>query len=231
MKFTFGIVTTNKSQYLNKVVESIYNMNIPNDKYEIIIIGGDVINKTNNTRHFKFDESSKPGWITKKKNLITKHARYDNIVYMHDYLVFDNYWYEGFKEFGDNWDICMNKIQNLDKSRYRDWCVWSDPDLCYEGPITLEPKYGYGANHKIVLPPYTYKKTHFMYISGGYWVAKKHVMEKYPQDETLIWGEGEDLEWSERVLKSNEYKYKMNTQSLISNLKDKKLSAVYLNKE
>ena len=67
-----------------------------------------------------------------------------------------------------------------------------------------------------------------MYVSGGYWVAKKHVMEKEPLNENLMWEQGEDYEWSERVLWSEKYNYKMNVHSTVQTLKDKRLSAELL---
>ena len=33
---------------------------------------------------------------SKKKNIITQNAKYENIVYMHDYIVLDNNWYKGY---------------------------------------------------------------------------------------------------------------------------------------
>ena len=208
MKFTFGIITT--TQVPAEVIQSIINLNIP--EYEIIVIGGETQTWYGNVNHIPFDESSST--YTVKKNLITKYSKYENIVYTHDYFIFDSKWYKGFEKFGNDWDICMNVIQNKDGTRFRDWCVWDDPTLCYN----VE-----GYSHRVILPPYDYKKIHYMYISGSYWVAKKYVMEESMLNETLDWGEGEDVEWSKRVLPK--YSYKMNTHSITKSLKDKKLSA------
>ena len=35
-----------------------------------------------------------------EKNLITPNATYENIVFMHDYLILDEKWYEGYLDFG-----------------------------------------------------------------------------------------------------------------------------------
>jgi len=148
------------------------------------------------------------GWITRKKNLITENAIHDIIVYMHDYLKLSEGWYQGFCKFHaeyPDWDVAMNCINNRDGSRYRDWVIWDDPD--YEGfPQTA-------------LPPYTYKKTQFMYISGAYWMARKYVMEDLPLNEKLFWCEGEDVEWSLRMRKK--YKYIFNSYSFVDMLKYK----------
>ena len=111
MNFTFGIVTSGTNDiFINQIIDSIQLMNIPN--YEIIIVGNSLV-KRKNVRIINFDELIKTGWITKKKNIITTEAAFDNIVYMHDYIVFDINWYNEFLKFGD-FKICMNQILNFD---------------------------------------------------------------------------------------------------------------------
>ena len=212
MNFTFGIITNNCNvDNINKIIDSIEYENIP--KYEIIIVGECKVSRKNTTV-LSFNETIKKSWITKKKNLITNNAKYDNIVYMHDYYILNKGWYEGFLNFGDKWDLCMNKINNKDGSRFRDWCAWDDPELNY-----------INGNHRVCLPSYNYDKTKYMYISGGYWIAKKYIMEKYQLNESLVWGQSEDVEWSKRTLKN--VNYRMNTKSSVTILKQKSLSAYY----
>jgi hypothetical protein len=210
MNFSFGIVTLN-GVYLDKIIDSIELLNIPN--YEIIIIGNVVTNR-NNTKIINFDESIKSSWITKKKNLITKNAQYNNIVYLHDYFVFDKEWYSEFLNFGDDFHICMNQIINLNGDRYRDWCIWPGSSE-YPSEIILK-------NREYIIP---YDITHlskYMYISGGYWVAKKHVMLEFPLNENLIWGQSEDVEWSFRV--RQKFNFSINDKSIVRLLKQNKRS-------
>jgi hypothetical protein len=212
MNFTFGIITNNCNvNNINNIIDSIERENIP--YYEIIIVGGCGVSRKNTTV-LRFDENVKESWITKKKNIITNHSKYDNIVYMHDYYILSKGWYKGFLDFGDEWDLCMNKILNKDGKRFRDWCTWDDPELNY-----------IGGKHRVCLPSYDYNKTEYMYISGGYWVAKKSTMLNYYLNETLSWGQGEDVEWSKRVLSDSTYV--MNIHSSVSLLKHKNLSAYY----
>ena len=206
MNFTFGIVTNGKEYaYLNNCIESIHNQKIRN--YEIIIVGNVDKNKIfnkNKINFIHFDENIKPGWITRKKNIITKESTYENIVYMHDYLTLDKKWYKGFTRFGDDYEIAMNKILNPDKSRYRDWTLWPHND-CFVDEII---------NDNACLIPYSVSNlSEYMYISGAYWVAKKQIMEKFPLNEELTWGEGEDVEWSKRV--RGTYMFKLNKYSKI----------------
>lgn len=212
MEFTFGIITSgNNFENISKIVESIKNQSIEN--YEIIIVGGENTFEFENViKYYSFDETLKDGWITKKKNIITSKAKYENIVYMHDYIIFHRNWYKGFLKFGNDFDIAMNKIYNKDKKRFRDWCLWPDNENFVDDIVNPGLK---------CLLPYNVKNlTEFMYISGSYWVAKRKVMEENPLNENLLWGEGEDVEWSKRVRK--EYRYKMNKYSKVELLKQKR---------
>jgi hypothetical protein len=195
-------------------------MDVPEDCFEVIIVG-DHLQPELHTKTIPFDETRRPGWITRKKNIITEQATYDNIVYMHDYFKLVPGFYKGFLKFGSDWDVAMNVIINKDGTRYRDWCIWDDPE--FPPPwIQMEPfcgpagKYRAGTNR---IAPYDYTKTQYMYISGGYWVAKKRFMEKYPLDEKWGWGQAEDIEWSDRIREIADYR--MNTLSAVKLLRYK----------
>lgn len=203
MDFTFGIITdgTNDNNII-AIVESIMKQNIPNK--EIIIVGNSSIKVDKN---ISFDEGIKSKWITRKKNIITEHAKFENIVYLHDYIVFEDNWYEGFLKFGNTFDICMNVILNSNGQRFRDWCI-HDPS-----PF---------GNSCTGLLPYSIKNlSKYMYISGSYWVAKKKVMEEFKLDETLCWGQSEDIVWSKQV--TSKYDFSMNDLSTVRLLKYKDL--------
>lgn len=206
MKFTFGIVTSPGSDiYLQQVIDSICDQNIP--EYEIIVVGGNTAHTDGILQVIPFDETIRENWTTRKKNIITEHSNYDNIVYTHDYLKFLPGWYEGYLKFGDNFTVCMNKILNIDGTRFRDWCLYKLDSDKYNIP---DPQ---------LLLPYQFKNlSHLMYISGTYWVAKKHIMQKYPLLESITWGESEDIEWSKRARND---KFYMNEYSSVQSLKYK----------
>ncbi len=204
MNFTFGIVTTPSScEYLQLIVDSIESEHIPN--FQIIIIGGNESYNDGIIQTIPFNESINPGWVTKKKNLITQHAKYENIVYMHDYMILLPGWYDGFLKFGETFTTCMTRIINADGSRYRDWCLYK-PDT---DPLGIpDPQ---------LMLPYKFKNlSHLMYISGAYWVSKKTISEKYPQNEEKMWGDSEDIEWS---LRARNDKFYMNEYSSVKLLK------------
>ncbi len=212
MEFTFGIITSgNNFQQIMKIIESIKNLSIKN--YEILIIGGDNTYETEESvRYHPFNDELKKGWITKKKNIITKKAKYENIVYLHDYIIFDKNWYKGFLKFGNEYDIAMNKILNKDKKRFRDWTLWPENENFIDDIVSQKLN--------CLLPYNEDHLSNYMYISGTYWVAKKKVMEEFPLNEKLLWGEGEDVEWSKRV--RQKYKFKMNKYSTVMCLKQKR---------
>ena len=233
MKFTFATITAPSSQScfawqdrMRCMVESIRKQNIP--EYEIIIVGGPVVTEGRHTHslhnrsdivHIPFDEETgivgkgkqwcdenminQGGWITKKKNIITQQANYENIVYFHDYHAFMPGWYEGYLKFGDDWDVCMNIIQDIWGHRFRDWISWDHPNYPKRGLMDIQDK----------------DASKHSYISGSYWVAKKKFMEENPLNEDLVYGDSEDLEWSLRI--RDKAKYVMNPHSVVRHLRPK----------
>jgi acyl-coenzyme A synthetase/AMP-(fatty) acid ligase len=57
-------------------------------------VGGNNDFNGNDIVHIPFDETQKPMWITKKKNLITQNSKYENLVFLHDYIILNNGWYD-----------------------------------------------------------------------------------------------------------------------------------------
>ena len=150
MKFTFSIITSDNSidTHVEQTIDSIFRNNIPSESYEIIVIGGDgewydYEKHNGNVKWVAVDESLDENWYAKKKNMVVEFAKFDNIVYSHDYFLYDVNWYNGFLKFGDDWDICMCIHQAKEGHRFRDWLVWDDPELCYNVD---------GYQHRIALP-------------------------------------------------------------------------------
>jgi len=219
MNFTFGINTDgNNDHYLNSVIDSIEKLNIP--EYEIIIVGNTDL-KREGIKVIHFDESIKKAWITRKKNLITQNAKFENVVYSHDYVAYDPDWYQGYLKYGSDFKVCMNQILNFDGTRFRDWVLWPHNNSITDSIV--------GQNRQCIIP---YEITHLsrhMYISGSFWVAKKHVMEEFPLNESLGWGDGEDVSWSMNV--RQRYDFSINTNSIVRTLKQKDLILNFADQE
>jgi hypothetical protein len=211
MDFSFGIITdgTSDSRLLH-IVKSIQNLCIPS--FEIIVVGNSEINLIYpQVNVIPFDETIKKGWITRKKNLITENAKYENIVYSHDYVDFLPDWYIGYKLHGNEFHVCMNRIQNLDGSRYTDWVVWPHNNNFMDSIVL--------PNRECLIPYAIKHLTKYMYVSGTYWVAKRSFMNQFPLNEELVWGEGEDGDWSFRVREV--INLSMNQNSTVKFLKQK----------
>lgn len=208
MNFTFGIITGGgQESYINMCIDSIENENIPN--YEIIIVGNcSVVRK--NTLIIPFDETIKNKWITRKKNIITEVAKYDNIVYMHDYIKLLKGWYEGQLTSGEEFFVRMDKIVDASGTRFRDWCIWPHNGNFMDQLI--------GRN--CLIPYSIIHLSKYQYISGSYWIAKKHVMKDFPLNEDLSWGQGEDVIWSKLI--REKYNFNINVNSTVALMKSGK---------
>ena len=192
------------------------NLDVSN--YEIIVVG-----KCNveGIKIISFDETKKRNWITKKKNLITENSKYENIVFIHDYIEFCDGWYEGMLSFPQDFDILTNKILNIHGKRFRDWCLFTG---FLAGCYNVHKHKNCDEIIKTgCLLPYEMisneKLNKYIYLSGQYFIVKKEVMIKYPLNENLVWAHGEDVEWCERV--SNEYLFKFNKNSTVKLMKEK----------
>jgi hypothetical protein len=200
IKWTFGIVTGFEDQQrLNEILESIRALSIP--EYEILLIGGEnnnFITSFDDVRIIDFDESQKPRWITRKKNILVNEAKYENIVLMHDYHIFDKDWYLNFKSFGTDWEICSCPQYLITGARNpMDWSLWDKPNHGRAWSLDYDD----------------WSQTQYMYISGGFFIVKKHVLLEEPLDESRGWNEEEDVEWSMRV--RNKYVMKCNGKSVV----------------
>ena len=206
MEFTFGIITSyGTSEFLLKIIDQI-KTEVPKYKREIIVVGGNNPN-IEGVIHIEFDDSQKPMWITRKKNLITHNSTKENIVYLHDYIGFTPGWYEGQLKKGNNFDIRMDKIINYDGTRFRDWSIWPHNGNEMDSIIGRECLIPYNIDQLVK----------YMYISGTYWIAKRRVMLEFPLNENLLWGQGEDVEWSKQV--REKCNFQMNENSSVNILK------------
>lgn len=191
MDFTFGIITCAKTnEFIPQIIQSIEDQGIPN--YEIIIVGTCSVKSCSvkSCRVIPFDESD---WITRKKNIIFQEAKYENVVVFHDYILLEKGWYEGFLKYGNNFQVCINPIKNLDGSRFRDYVLFNN----YLPPHVL---------HNTLLPyssVLTPEISKISYISGSYYVVKKSVALKIPLREELYWNQGEDVIFSQDLADNN----------------------------
>lgn len=217
MNFSFIIITdgSNDSR-IDLIIDSIEHSyesridDVINCSYEIIVVGNSKI-KRSKAKVVNFDEKIKDRWITRKKNIGIKESQYENIVLMHDYICIDECWFSGFLKYGQDFKVCMNKIENFDKKRFTDWTLCVTFYNYFKEALSLR-------KHEVLLPyDIGGKYTELMYISGAYWVAKKSVMQEFLLDERKSWGESEDVEWSCRV--RSKYRFSFNPYSNVKIIK------------
>lgn len=193
MNITFGILTKDNQRNVNMILESIFSQNIP--LFEIFIIG-EIEDKWNveNIHIIQDDIDNSKNHITKKKNEIIRNAKYETIVIMKDYLKLSSDWYKGVLEFGECFDILMNKIIDNRGRRYLDW-IWENP------------KVGDGRN-----VPYDVTGHPRMFAPGAFTMAKKYVFDEFLFNEKMVGlGRPTDVQWSNRAMKK--YSYLMNAHS------------------
>lgn len=204
--WSFVIVTDGKSDtYLTTQLASIYENFLGKDNFEIIIVGSTKISLKNNCKLIPYkDIKNFPGYITLKKNIGVRNAKFDKVVITHDYVCLDKDWLKGFENISDDFDICVTKVNLKDGRRTRDWMVWDYPNI---GQALL---------------PYEIKESSYNYFNGTYIICNRDFFLQNPFNEHLRWGEAEDVEWSLRV--RNNAKIILNTFSQVHYLKDKPAS-------
>jgi hypothetical protein len=204
--WTFGIITDgNNPDGLHDCIRSI-GANISYE-HEILVVGGivDVSQHYRNVKYIPFDESIRPGWITRKKNIIADIAQFSKICVMHDYYKLEPGWLAGWNSMPDTWKVATNKIVNKEGKRHSDWLINPERismmlrkkndllgDLRSINP-TGDPKYVCG------LPYEVRGLEKIQYISGGYMCVNKGFFRMFPLDERLTWGQDEDVEWSQMI--------------------------------
>ena len=181
MKFTFGITTMYQDlNRLDSVIQSIRNLNIP--EFEIIVAGHENFadNEEASFLYFQGDNSL----VNARKNAILQKAKYNNVVLLHDYYLFDTDWYNNFVVFGEDWDVCSNaQLLINNKRHFTDWVTWDHP---------VHGRY-YSMDYN------DWSDTKYMYQSGGFLLLKKEFGLKVPFNGEMGWGTAEDVEWSLRM--------------------------------
>lgn len=221
MRFSFIVITDGKSEHkVTQLIASILNQDIPKDEFEIIIIGGDKNLELSiiNTRYIAFDDSLRSkAWVTKKKNVGLDAARGKYCVFLHDYLLLGDGWYESMLKFGD-FDAAMCPLIYDNGIRAIDWLLApydTIPDSKLRSFLQSKfPKYPLPSD--LIKLPYEFKDgelSEFMYLPGNFFMVKTELMKKCRQNEELLWGESEDLDWSRRFT-SMGYKFKLNDNKI-----------------
>jgi hypothetical protein len=239
MNISYGICVGpdfDAAQLTSLVGSIIFNQ--PNEAdFEIIMVGdieklADYIG-VSHVRIIPFDENEKPGWITKKKNRIVAEASNDVVCITHDYHFFENGWLTGVNKFSreTEWDVLQCHINTFEGTRHSDWMVNPrrmqevidrDPEVFV--PMLMEAApHENGPQFVNGLPYDVSDLSHIQYISGGFILCRKQILEENPLSEDMIWGDppGEDIVWSEQ-LNEKGIKFHFNPEGVVRLQRPKK---------
>ena len=214
--WTFGIVCGSLNENLKKSIESIEKMNIPKDKHEILLCV-DTENDVIDIGYKNVIANNNTGKVcySIKKNALIRSAKFNNIALLHDYIAFEENWYNNFLNFEEDWNVCSTQIRCLSPQGRRDadWVITVE-----DAPWTRVP---HALTH-FVLPYEVRHLTYRMWLSGHFFCVRKDFIEKHGLwlNESLCRFDipPEDQEWSNRVKKITNFS--MNDKSIAYATKD-----------
>lgn len=215
-KWTFGIITNGKrDDWIEQIIRSIRVQKIPN--YEIIVCGTYSKGIAKDMHYIPFNERDDRGWITKKKNLIVKKAKFENICMLHDRMVLDKDWFKSMR----TWGNCFENLgcqQLFEGVRVNDWVV---------SHYFIKNNDG----EKFSFESYVDYKDWYqdIWFLGQMNIFKKSIITKNNLwwDETLYYGEREDYNFSKK-LNEQGFIHRFNNLSSVRTLTNKYNSPTWI---
>lgn len=189
--WSFGIVSDGrKNDRILAIINQIEQFYIPN--FEILICGpSPSINlpgfvKVLEDGELYFD-SRIP--ISKKKNKIIEHAKFNNLVLFHDRFSFPEDWYENILKQGNYFDGFCIRIVDEDTKMYRvqDWISTSLYHFEFKKLFHNKSMLAYNE----WVPNWN--------VNGGFMIIKKHLISRVKLNPFLHWGEAEDGDLCRRL--------------------------------
>ena len=179
-KISFCILSNelapNKS--LNSLVHSIINQNIPD--YEILIAysEGEIVKNTKYKNILYFPVKKMSSMVNhnkkleqhKKRQIMTSHAKYENIIFLKDYHILHENWYYQIKNFPSETKVIVGKIQFSNGERYLDRCCGNFKHANYDYRKGILIDYKLTDNNQL--------KKLDMYVSGAVFLSKKKLFQK-----------------------------------------------------
>lgn len=198
--WTFGILWDGKNEnYLQTYVDSVTRQLSSGSQIELIICGpqpGFAIN-IDHTVITADQNTEKYANISRKKNLIIKNAKYENICLAHNRYQIDNNFIKSFDRIGHDYDICVIKqVLNETGERVPDWVSQASDQR-----LTANYLLSYG------------EYSPYIYVPGGLVIGKKHVLENFLFNDLGTWNMAEDVELSQRLM-ANDYIPRINTKTV-----------------
>jgi hypothetical protein len=226
LSFSFVIISAQEGLEWFKPIRDSIKSEVPEINHEIIIVGekSTTIYRSNRPHvvSIRKDFTAKPGQICFKKQFGVELASNEFVVLCHDYIALCPGWYEGYLNLNKKFDLCMNRIENLNGQRFRDWVAWDDPRSAPGRTWIMDEPWGRRITvGEPCLVPYEYSNTYW-YISGAYWVARRQFMLDNPLPLDTLHSQGEDVRYSLQV--RDKAVYKMNPYSTVRLLKQQQMT-------
>lgn len=185
-RWTFGIVSNGtKNDRILQIIDRIASFEITN--YEIIICGPSPSANLPDEVRVISDEDMYPDIripIARKKNAIIFNAKFENLVIIHDRIMFSVTWYKDLCKFKNYFDCFIPAI--LDEETEERHVI--DCSHFREKPI----------NH-YYFPKYRVYWSPRLYMDGSILIIKKSIAKENPLRDYLNWGEKEDVDFSKRL--------------------------------
>jgi hypothetical protein len=105
--YSFCVITDAKEpQKLQREIESIRGLGIPDYEIQIVTDDAPPFGKTGTLR-----------------NKVCRKARFDHLIVVDDDMIFHDDFYQGLQRYGEDYDVLACRILNPDGSRYYDWKI------------------------------------------------------------------------------------------------------------
>jgi len=188
LSISFGIKTNRKKEWkLAAVVASQLAQGIDPERCEILITGDTDFSVIDGSlgarvRLLPDPESAANGRLAKMMNTLAGAAKHPWICLCDDDIILTDGWYEKVCHFiaaHPEVDVCTFPIRNTDGSRFWDWAVHVDGHSTLIDPDRADQR---------------------VYITGGMVLMRSQVWQAQQWNESLGFYQGEDVEWSRRVV-------------------------------
>lgn len=198
--WSFGILWNGKNEnYLKSYIDSVSKIATSDIQAEVVICGPQPSFeiKLEHVIIQADEDTEKFANISRKKNLIIKKAKYENICIAHNRYQLDENFIKSFDRINHDFDICVVKQILADTGeRVPDWVSQaSDQRLT--------------ANYLLTYGEYS----PYIYVPGGLVIGKKNVLMAHLFNDLGTWNMAEDVELSQRLMASD-YIPRLNTKTV-----------------
>lgn len=196
-RWSFGICSNgSQNERVLRLIDSIIKQNIP--EFEIIVCGPapstnlpSCVKVVDDAECYTKGDIRIP--IGKKKNLIAKHAKYNNMCIMHDRYLFVDDWFVNMRKYGNYFDVITMMCYDVEKSDQVMSSLNMRSGNFSTTTTTTTTTLRFLKNIKLQTQDFP----QYLYINGGFFIAKKHLYVRIPIPNNLHWAEAEDIVWGQ----------------------------------